>query len=300
MSGLRTTSTTPPPGSVASGLWKPRDDQVDAFGLTHRGKVRPNNQDHFLICSLHKTMSVRGTSLPHPELLEMPSERLAVMAMVADGVGGSEGGEEASRAALETIAFYLTHTTQCYYQADPTNEHAFFEALSDAAEKCHDAVVARAKEHDWPGMATTLTMGIGVWPMLYILHVGDSRYYQLRDGRLTQITRDQTMAQELVDSGVLQPGALGRSPFSHVLSSSIGGMHRPLVIKHDLRAGDVNLFCTDGLTKHVSDDRIRERLLHLESAEQACRSLVDDALTAGGTDNVTVVVARPVGGPVSV
>lgn len=290
-------ASTPPPGTVAAGLWKPRDDQVDAFGLTHRGNSRPDNQDHFLLCSLHKAMHVRGTSLPNPELLELPSERLAVIMMVADGVAGALGGEEASRAAVETIATYITHTMQCYYRADQADEAAFFAALSEAAEQGHAAVVARAKARGQEGMATTLTMGIGVWPFLYTLHVGDSRYYRLRDGVLTQVTRDQTMAQELVDAGALRPSDLPRSPFSHVLSSAIGTTHRPVVIKGDLRPGDVNMLCTDGLTKHVSDDRIRERLATLESAEQACRALVDDALAGGGSDNITVVVARPVGGP---
>jgi protein phosphatase len=277
--------------------WKPRDDQVDAFGLTHKGLTRPDNQDHFLLCSLHKAMHVRGTSLPNPELLELPSERLAVIMMVADGVAGSLGGEEASRATIEAIATYITHTMQCYYRADPSDQAAFFASLSAAAEEGHAAVVARAKARGQEGMATTLTMGIGVWPVSYTLHVGDSRAYQLRDGVLTRLTRDQTMGQELVDAGALRPSDLDRSPFSHVLSSAIGTDHRPVVIKGDLRPGDVNMFCTDGLTKHVSDAQIRDRLVNLESAEQACRALVNDALAAGGTDNVTVVIARPVGGP---
>jgi protein phosphatase len=242
-------------------------------------------------------MHVKATSLPNPELLELPSERLAVIIMVADGVAGSEGGEEASRAALETIATYITHTMQCYYRADPTDEVAFHAALSAAADAGHEAVLARAHSRGHERMATTLTMGIGVWPVSYTLHVGDSRAYQYRDGVLTRVTRDQTMGQELVDAGALKPSDLGRSPFSHVLSSAIGSTPRPVVIKGDLRPGDVSLFCTDGLTKHVSDERIRERLASMTSAEQACRALVEDALAGGGTDNITVVIARPVGGP---
>lgn len=290
-------SSEPPTGPVSTRQWKPRDDQVDAFGMTHQGKVRRDNQDHFLLCSLHKTLHVRATSLPNPELLELPSERLAVIMMVADGVGGGEGGEEASRATVETVAEYVTHTMECYYRADPTNEVAFHAALTEAAERCHEVVVARARAGNREGMATTLTMGIGLWPHSYTLHVGDSRAYRLRDGVLSQLTRDQTMAQELVDAGALRPGDIGRSPFSHVLSSAIGGQHRPVVIKGDIRPGDINLMCTDGLTKHVPDERIKEVLLRIESAEWACRTLIDEALAGGGTDNITVVVARPVGGP---
>ena len=124
---------TPTDSIRADAPRKPRDDELDACGLTHQGKVRATNEDHFLLASLHKTMRVRSTSLPNPELLEMPSERLALLMMVADGVGGANAGEEASRAAVESIAAYVTETMQCYYRADPANEKAFVEALQSGA-----------------------------------------------------------------------------------------------------------------------------------------------------------------------
>jgi protein phosphatase len=103
------------------------------------------------------------------------------------------------------------------------------------------------------------------------------------------------MAQDLVDSGVLPADRARKSPFAHVLSSSLGGHStQPVVTKSDLRPGDMILMCTDGLTKHVPDDRIAERLRGLTSSEQACRDLVDDALKGGGSDNVTVLVLRAI------
>jgi protein phosphatase len=125
--------------------------------------------------------------------------------------------------------------------------------------------------------------------------VGDSRCYRYRDGKVLQLTRDQTMAQDLVDSGVLPAERAKQSPFAHVLSSSLGGRTtEPVVTKTDLRPYDIILMCTDGLTKHVSDERIAERLGKLETSEQAARMLVDDALEAGGSDNVTVLVLRAI------
>ena len=293
---MRISPTPTDPGIVAGTPRKPRDDEVEAFGLTHQGKVRPDNQDHFLLCSLHKTMRVHATSLPAPELLEVPSERLAFIGMVADGVGGAPAGEAASRAALETIALYITHTMRCYYTNDPTEEAVFLEALRAAAKEGHEALLAGARQDPGlEGMATTLTLGIGVWPVCYVLHVGDSRFYRLlRDGRLEQLTRDQTMAQDLVDSGLLPPQQARQTPLANILSSSIGGTSRPEVSSFDLSVSGAVLLCTDGLTKHVPDERIRERLLGMTSCEQACRALVDDALDAGGTDNVTVVAVRAV------
>lgn len=273
---------------------KPRDEDLDFFGLTHRGLVRKENQDHFLVTTLHKTMRVHATSLPNPELLELPSQRIATLAMVADGVGGHSGGETAARSAVEAIAEYVTHTMQCFYAAEPTDEKLFLESVREAAVKSHEMVVARAKESgERQGMATTLTLIVAVWPTMYILQVGDSRCYRFRNGTLKQLTRDQTMAQDLVDSGVLNAEQAARSPYARVLSSSLGGSTWvPEVSRFDLRLGDMVMMCTDGLTKHIKDDAITQRLKEMTSSEQAARDLVDDALAAGGTDNVTVLVLR--------
>lgn len=271
---------------------KPRDDQIDAFGLTDIGLVRKENQDNFVLGSLHKSLRVLSTSLPTPELLEMPSERLAFLGMVADGVGGATGGEHASRSTLETVAQYLTNTMQSYYSADASDEQAFMEALTAAAHLSHESVVNHAKEHGIRRMATTLTLAIGVWPRMYLLHVGDSRCYRLRAGVLEQLTVDQTMAQELLARGALKKDDMARSPFANVLASAIGSTTNPVVSLNTSQPGDIWMLCTDGLTKHVSDELIAQRLTEQTTAEAGCRVLVADALAAGGTDNVTVLIAK--------
>ena len=269
------------------------DRELAAFGLTDRGLVREDNQDHFLLSSLHKSMRVHGTSLPTSAELEALGHRLAFLAIVADGVGGSTAGEAASRAAIETIAGYVTTTMRCYYTADPHEAEEFVEALREVAFEANRAVIDRAvAEPELRGMATTLTLAIGVWPSLFLLQVGDSRAYLLRGGVLQQLTKDQTIAQGLVDQGVMRKSAAHRSPLAHVLSSAIGGETEPLVDRVGLEPGDVVLLCSDGLTKHLSDDQIRDRLQAMTSARQVCEDLVAAALAAGGSDNVTVVVVR--------
>jgi len=277
---------------------KPTDDEIDVFGLTHPGRVRASNQDHFLIGSLRKRMNVLLTSLPDIEKLPAESERLAFLAMVADGVGGHAGGEEASRLALEAVTQYMTNSMHCYYTADASDDQAFTQALADAALLTHQDITARAKrDPDRQKMATTLTLLLGVWPRVYILQVGDSRSYVLRDGRLMQISRDQTMAQDLVDQGVLSLAEAPATRWAHVLSSAIGGPQtRPVVTGLDNRWGDVHLLCSDGLTKHVSDEQIAERLRSMTSARQVCEALLQDALDGGGSDNITVVVGRALPG----
>lgn len=273
---------------------KPSDAEIDVFGVTHPGLVRKTNQDHFLLGSLHKQMVIHGTSLPEPDQLPRRSERLAFFAMVADGVGSSSGGARASELAIGAIAEYVKDSALTYYAIDPGNEERFLEAFQESARTAHRAVQEAAPVepgHKTP--ATTLTLGIWVWPRAYILQVGDSRAYVYRDGTLHRITRDQTFAEDMVDRGALTPEQAVSSPLRNVLSSTIGGsLGSPVVARQSSTRESIWLLCTDGLTKHVADDRITERLANLESSEQACRALLQDALDGGGTDNVTILVGR--------
>lgn len=291
MRTLETTSIEPDVGR------KPRDDEIDVYGLTHPGRVRQENQDHFLLCSLRKEVVVHLTSLPAAGQLGAANERVAFLAMVADGVGGGARGEQASRLAVEAITEYVLESVRCYYSAAGSpGDQEFAQTLEDAALRCHAEVVRRAGEDlDYKGMATTLTLWLGVWPRSYLLQVGDSRCYMLRRGELTQVSRDQTMAQELVDLGAMTRTDAFKTPLANTLSSSIGGSQTaPVVTQLDQGWGNVGLLCSDGLTRHVSDDRIRDRLRSMTSARQLCHDLLQDALDGGGTDNITIVVGRAV------
>ena len=162
--------------------------------------------------------------------------------------------------------------------------------------RAHQRVLERASaDKGLRGMATTLTLWIITWPWAYLLQFGDSRYYLYRDGALQQVTRDQTLAQELIDRGVMTRSAAAGSPLTHVLSSALGGdQSAPVVTRIQATWDDVHLLCSDGLTKHVPDARIAGRLATMTSARQACEALLQDALDGGGTDNVTIAIARAV------
>lgn len=274
---------------------RPRDDELDLFGLTHRGRVRAENEDQFLLCTVHPQVVIHGTSLPNPDALELRGQRLATIVLVADGVGGSAAGSTASRLATETVTNYVASSLRSYHTAGSTSEGELMEALRGAAIEAHDTVRAEAvAQLGGRQMATTLSLGIVVWPWLYVVQVGDSRCYVYQDGALRQITRDQTIAQELVDRGAISKEVARTSPLNNVLSSAIGATEAiPEITRVDVRErGCVVLFCTDGLTKHVSDGEIAEHLGAMQSAEQVCRALVQLALDRGGSDNITLVVGR--------
>ena len=272
---------------------KPRDDEIDVHGMTHVGKVRSENQDHFLLASVHKRVNVLATNLGRQQHLPVGEQRVAFLAMVADGVGGEQGGAEASATALEAVMQYLNDSMSCLFDRD-VSESTFIDMLQRCALRSHDVI--RERQQDAHGtMATTLTMLMGVWPAYYLLQLGDSRYYLWRDGRLTQVTRDQTLANDLVDQGILLRSQAPHTQFAHVLSSALGAESaEPVVTRLRAEWDNVHLLCSDGLTKHVSDERIAERLSNMTSAKQVCEQLVQDALDDGGTDNITIIVGRQV------
>lgn len=266
---------------------------IDAYGLTDVGKVRSVNQDQFLIASLMKVVHIEQTSLPDTEQAELTRPGQASMLMVADGVGGQQAGEKASETALETVARYVSQAMRCYYTVDAATEERFIEELREAVLRTHEAVCAEAELHpDRHGMATTLTLVKVVNRRAYVVQVGDSRAYLRRGDTLSQVTRDQTVAQDLIDQGVMSEATAEHSPFSHILSSAIGGKAYPEVYTLDLETNDVLLLCTDGLNKHVSDEEIAMELGSADSAERIGTRLVAMALERGASDNVTVVVGR--------
>jgi protein phosphatase len=273
---------------------KPRDTDVDAWGLTHIGKVRKTNQDHYFAGSLTRGLVADRTSLGADVEPMLQPERLASFGMVADGVGSTRGGEEASRLAVVALVREVAKGFHEAQVAEPTDSEAFVRLLHDAALACHESLLERSEQDpEHVRFATTLTLFLGLWPHAYLLQVGDSRAYMFKDGELTQITRDQTMAQELVDQGVLTQTKSHSTKWAHVLSSAIGGHQAAPVVTRLVRDwGTVMLLCSDGLTKHVSDERIKERLQHMTSARQLCEDLLQDALDEGGSDNITIVVGR--------
>ena len=267
--------------------------RVDAFGLTDPGKIRPANEDHFAIAMLRKAVELRQCSITASQVTERYSSPEAMVFVVADGVGGQPGGAFASETAITTLVEYLSQAAGCYHNLDVTREHEFLAQLENSVQSAHQRLGgAEGKSH---GPATTLTMATLVWPRAYIVHVGDSRAFYLRRGRLRQLTRDQSMGEFMVESGAWTEEQARRARTSGVLVSALGAAEMtPALGLVDLTPGDTLLLCTDGLTKHVSDETIADVLGKAESAEAACRALVDAALADGGTDNVTAVVARMV------
>lgn len=270
---------------------RPPMSEIDTFGLTHRGKVRPTNNDHFLIASFHRKLRVHHTSVP-AGIEDQETQSRGFLFLVADGVGGLESAGDGSALALETLAQHLLHATEICSEMVLSQEEKSTLELREAVLQAHHALVDMAKEAGGKP-ATTLTMYAGFWPRAFIVHVGDSRGYVFRDGQLTRFTSDQTYEQLMLESGAIKPGSPEAARLKHVLWSAVGNDEVvPQIVLTDVTRRDVILVCSDGLTKHVTEEEIRERLSRDETAEENVRALVNLALDRGGTDNVTAVVGK--------
>ena len=273
---------------------------VDCFGLTDQGKVRKNNEDQFLIADLSKSMRVLQSSLPDEDRTRRLGVHHGKLLLVADGMGGVAGGEVAAGVAVSTVTSYVLNTMPWFFRVQDGREAELEGELKTALEACQRSVEAAATSQPGrPSMGTTLTMAYLLWPRLYVVHAGDSRCYLARGTRLHQVTRDHTVAQQMVERGLLTAEEAEESRWSHVLWNCIGGGTHdlsPEVYKATLQPSDTVLLCTDGLSKMVPDARIAEILTRTGTVEEACKQLVSEANAGGGTDNITVVIARLRGG----
>ena len=266
---------------------------VDAFGLTDRGLVRDANEDHFVIAQVNKSIEVRQTSLPPDDVGRHFETAAAYLFAVADGVGGRPEGDLASGRTLSAMLSYLAKAASCFQGLNATAEEALLEKLEAAVRDVHEGLVDEYGGVTSKLPATTLTLVLLVWPRAYHIQVGDSRAYVRRGGRLQRLTRDQTLGEYMVSLGAWTDEQAAKAPAAANLSSAIGGSELlPVVGLIDLTPGDTLLLCTDGLTKHVSDEQIESTLARAESAVSTSTKLVEDALAGGGTDNVTVLVVR--------
>ena len=264
---------------------------IDSFGLTDKGNVRPSNQDNFLIVDIHRSVDIRHSSLSADALANRFGSADAHLFVVADGVGGGPGGDQASEGAIAALLKYVSETVGCFNRLESSKEHELFERLEETVRDVDQSLREEHAGKRGPAPATTLTMVLLIWPRAYLVHVGDSRAYVRRRGRLQQMTRDQTIGEYMISMGAWTEEEAARARPAAALSSAIGGTElHPVVGLVDLEPGDSIMLCTDGLTKHVANDRIETLMEQPEDVQAVTRNLVSEALAAGGSDNVAVIV----------
>jgi protein phosphatase len=274
--------------------------QVDFGAVSDKGKVRPNNEDAFLILRTGRYMQKMVTNI-EPELIPERHEECAYGMAVADGMGGLAAGEVASSMAITTVVNLMLSSVKWALKLDHPEfrEKEIQEAIERAVDYLNkaDFAVARKASQDrkYERMGTTITVSYSFGDDLFIFHVGDSRAYLCHQGRLSRLTHDHTLAQALADKGDISLEVADKHKFRHLLTRAVGhhGGKLDVEIHHlKLSDNDLLLICSDGLTDLVTDQQISETLSKSETVQKKCESLVNLALDKGGKDNITVVAAH--------
>jgi serine/threonine protein phosphatase PrpC len=258
------------------------------------GKVRVRNEDHFLVSKVSRNHSVLSTNIKDRQFPDVYGDDGYTM-FVADGMGGMAAGEVASGLAITTALKLVNHSPKWGFKINKKEARELFDRVRHHVRAIDETITRRGEDdHTLFGMGTTLTVAYSVGVDLFIIHLGDSRAYLFRKGKLELLTKDHTVAQAMADAGYIPPEEVRHHRKRHVLTNFLGGHHGK--VKGDVRwlrlsDGDRLLLCSDGLTDMVDDPAITEILLTHPNPQEAAQTLLDEALLRGGSDNVTVIVA---------
>jgi serine/threonine protein phosphatase PrpC len=242
------------------------------------GKVRPVDEDSLL------ALEIQTAYLSEP--------RTRLLLMVADGMGGHRRGDVASRLAVRAVAGTLLPllTTQ-----EDIPQVTYDQEIRAAVANANHAVFSESQRHpEYEGMGTTLNLAVVDGQNLFVANVGDSRTYIINDQEIIQVTRDHSLVQELVDRGELRPEEARHHPRKNVITMALGIYEEvtPDIGCLTTEPGDLVLLCCDGLVNHVEDEDIHRVVVEASDPQTACEILVSLANKGGGTDNISIIVAR--------
>jgi protein phosphatase len=268
--------------------------QVDLAASSHQGRVRPNNEDHYLVVRAGRFLQTLMTTLPGGHIPDEFVDMLYGM-VVADGMGGAAAGEVASSLAITVLVNLVLDTPDWIMTADESRVDEVVDRMVQRFRNVNAALVEQAQQDpSLAGMGTTLTLAWSLGADLFVAHIGDSRVFLLRQGKLHAVTHPHTVAQEMANLGMIPARDVATHRLRHLLTRVIGREdlgNAPEVERVGLADGDRLLLCTDGLTDMVDEATIEAELRRDTTAAEACQALVDLALDRGGKDNVTVIVA---------
>ncbi len=285
------------PSASETSRPKPASTTVhaDFSAVSHVGKVRAHNEDHYLVSRVSRKQEILETNLPKDSLPEQTGDD-GYLFIVADGMGGMAAGEVASRLAISTSVKLFQRSEKWGFKINHRETRELFDRLNHDLQEIDKTLTERsAADRSLLGMGTTLTVAYTMGVDLFIVHLGDSRAYLYRDGTLRQLTKDHTVAQAMADAGHISHESVRHHAKRNALTNFLGGHNGK--VKADLRwlrlaDGDRLLLCSDGLNEMVDDASIARILGERGTTPRdAAQSLLHEALHRGGKDNVTIIVA---------
>jgi protein phosphatase len=259
---------------------------VDSYGLSDVGLIRTNNEDSFLIATPTSDFASHNPA----ELNGIIPEN-GTMFIVADGMGGAQAGEVASRIAVDTVGRNFINALGKHAVLD---QQALTTALTETIQEANQLIFLEGQKNSgFNGMGTTLTAATVFGSTILFAQLGDSRAYLARKGVISQMTKDQSLVAQMVASGSLTPEEAKTHPQRNVILQALGIQSQVdvAITRAELRRGDQIVLCSDGLSGKVDAEEIKEFLEKFEP-KAACQGLVRMARERGGEDNITVIVAR--------
>lgn len=251
------------------------------YARSDKGSVRENNEDNFIVADI-----LTGKSYSAPQSIERSLERNLLLLAVSDGMGGASAGEIASAVTVYSLKAELIRLSAVGNSVD---------RLTEAVKQVNNVVLRLGEScQELKGMGATLTAVLIEGARAYIAEVGDSRAYIIRQGRIKQVTVDQSLYAMLAETEGYKGKQMPAATSKNVLLQSLGGQPSVQVALStvELRAGDHLLLCSDGLSNKLENDEIRKLVERSPNLEAACRTIIDVAKRRGGEDNVTVILAR--------
>ena len=240
---------------------------MKAYAMTDRGRKRQINQDAVYYSAY-------------------PVGNIPNLFLVADGMGGHQAGDFASKYTIDTLVRLVE-------EAEGNNP---ITILNESIRQANSLLLQKASEEDGlAGMGTTLVAACTMGPVLCVANVGDSRLYVVSEEEIRQITRDHSLVEELIQRGEMERGSAAYHEHKNIITRAIGAGKDVCAdfFEVNLEAGDTVLMCSDGLSNMVADERIRELSAGREDLRAVCEDLIEEANNNGGKDNIAVVVFRP-------
>lgn len=250
---------------------------ISIYGISDIGKVRKLNEDHFSVSNLETKNMVTS--------YQGEVSKTGILMLVCDGSGGDGRGEIASKLAINIFQKEIFANN---------NQLAIGDCLIKAANIANRIIWGESSQNQSvAGMASTLTAAWVVPPQVYIVEVGDSRCYLVREKTIRQVTRDQSMVQMLIDGGVITPHTAKIHPYRNIVLQSLGARESvvPVITSLELAQGDKLLLCSDGLSKNLPEEVMLEIMLKYNDVVEIGKELISAANDLTADDNVTAIVA---------
>jgi serine/threonine protein phosphatase PrpC len=273
------------------------DVAIDLCGASDRGHDREENQDHYLIAELERSLRIRNTNLSGLNSLDQ-AKPFGQVLVVADGIGSRNTAGRASQLVIEGILRHFGRTLGTNVESKTTSPVQVEDHLAAALREGHRLIVRETRaKRSHRGIGTGVTLALICWPQFHLAHVGHTRCYLYRQGQIEPMTTDHTLPAlpMRVDRLDETPAAQGLTPSNHVLYNTLSGAsddYEPELSQFSLQRNDVLVLCTDGVSQHLTPDQIGEVLQSDDSAHVSVTRLLRLARTRRNHDDATIIVAK--------